>query len=126
MPASLHVWAKAPGLGSLLPLLLPAATAAGFDPASHPTPSDLGGGLVSQGIVPGRPLDLLILSAARTGFSPISQPGLSDEGGLEVGYQMRINPSFNLQPSLQWVLRPGGAGRVPGVCAVGLQPDLNF
>jgi porin len=103
-----------------------AATAAGFDTAANPTPSYIGGGLVSQGVLPGRPLDLLILGVARTGFSPISQPGLSHEGVVELGYQMRINQSFNLQPSLQWILNPGAAGRVPGLFAAGLQLGFSF
>lgn len=103
-----------------------AATAAGFDSAANPTPSYLGGGLVSQGVLPGRPLDLLILGVARTGFSPITHPGLSHEGVVELGYQMRINRSFNLQPSLQWILNPGAAGRVPGLFAAGLQLGFRF
>ena len=103
-----------------------AATAAGFDTAANPTPSYIGGGLVSQGVLPGRPLDLLILGVARTGFSPISQPGLSHEGVVELGYQIRFNQSFNLQPSLQWILNPGGAGRVPSLFAAGLQLGFRF
>ncbi len=103
-----------------------AATAAGFDTAANPTPSYISGGLVSQGVLPGRPLDLLILGVARTGFSPITQPGLSHEGVVELGYQIRFNQSFNLQPSLQWILNPGGAGRVPGLFAAGLQLGFSF
>jgi porin len=81
---------------------------------------------VSQGVLPGRPLDLLILGVARTGFSPITRPGLSHEGVVELGYQVRINASFNLPPSLQWVLNPGGAGRVPDLFAAGLQLGFRF
>ncbi|MCP9858986.1 MULTISPECIES: carbohydrate porin [unclassified Cyanobium] len=103
-----------------------AAAAAGFDPATNPTPSYIGGGLVSQGVLPGRPFDLLMLGVARPGFSPTISPGLSHEGVVELGYQLRINQSFNLQPSLQWIVNPGGAGRVPGVFAVGLQLGLSF
>ena len=103
-----------------------AAAAAGLDTAANPTPSYIGGGLVSQGVLPGRPFDLLILGVARTGFSPITSPGLSHEGVVELGYQIRINRSFNLQPSLQWIINPGGAGRVPGVFATGLQLGFSF
>jgi porin len=102
------------------------AAAAGLDTAANPTPSYIGGGLVSQGVLPGRPFDLLILGVARTGFSPITSPGLSHEGVVELGYQIRINRSFNLQPSLQWILNPGGAGRIPGVFAAGLQLGFSF
>jgi len=102
------------------------AAAAGLDTAANPTPSYIGGGLVSQGVLPGRPFDLLILGVARTGFSPITSPGLSHEGVVELGYKVQINQSFNLQPSLQWILHPGGAGRVPGVFAVGLQLGFSF
>ncbi len=102
------------------------AAAAGLDTAVNPTPGYFGGGLVSQGVLPGRPLDLLILGVARTGFSPITNPGLSYEGVVELGYQVQINQSFNLQPSLQWIVNPGGAGRVPGVFAAGLQLGFSF
>ncbi|MEA5414396.1 carbohydrate porin [Synechococcus sp. BA-132 BA5] len=102
------------------------AAAAGFDSAANPAPSYIGGGLVSQGVLPGRPFDLLILGVARTGFSPITRPGLSHEGVVELGYQVQFNRSFNLQPSLQWVLNPGGAGRVPGVFAAGLQLSFRY
>ena len=103
-----------------------AAAAAGLDTAVNPTPSSIGGGLVSQGVLPGRPFDLLILGVARTGFSPITSPGLSHEGVVELGYQLRINQSFNLQPSLKWIIHPGGAGRIPRVFAAGLQLGLSF
>lgn len=103
-----------------------ATAAAGLDTAANPTPIYLGGGLVSQGVLPGRPFDLLILGVARTGFSPITSPGLSHEGVVELGYQVQINQSFNLQPSLQWILNPGGAGRVPGLFAAGLQLGFSF
>jgi porin len=103
-----------------------AAAAAGLDTAANPTPNYIGGGLVSQGVLPGRPFDLLILGVARAGFSPITSPGLSYEGVVELGYQIRINRSFNLQPSLQWIINPGGAGRVHGVFATGLQLGFSF
>jgi porin len=117
-----------------VPLTLPwgldhrlwAVAATSFDPAANPTPSYLGGGLVSQGVLPGRPLDLLILGGARTGFSPISAPGLSHEGVVELGYQVQINRSFSLQPTLQWILNPGGAGRTAGIFAAGLQVGFSF
>ncbi|KEF42210.1 MAG: hypothetical protein ER33_07580 [Cyanobium sp. CACIAM 14] len=117
-----------------VPLTLPwgldhrlwAAAAAGFDTNANPTPSYIGGGLASQGVLPRRPLDLLILGMARTGFSPTIQAGLGHEGVVELGYQLRINETFTLQPTLQWVLSPGGTGRVPGICAAGLQLDVRF
>ncbi len=117
-----------------LPLSLPwgldhrlwATAAHGFDDAANPTPSYLGGGLVSQGVLPWRPFDLLILGVARTGFSPVTSPGRSYEGVVELGYQLRISQSLNLQPSLQWILNPGGGGGVPAILAAGLQLDMSF
>jgi porin len=81
---------------------------------------------VSQGVLSGRPFDLLILGVARTGFCPIASPGSSYEAVVELGYQLRINRTLNLEPTPQWVLNPGAAGKVPGIVAAGLQLGINF
>ncbi|MFM7674489.1 MAG: carbohydrate porin [Synechococcus sp.] len=102
-----------------------AATVA-LDPAFNPTRSNLGTGLVLRGPFPGRPLDVLALGVARTGFSPGSPTGEGQEGVVELGYQFQLNRNLNLQPTLQWILNPGGRGAWPGILSSGLQVTLSF
>ncbi|MEB3264262.1 MAG: carbohydrate porin [Synechococcus sp.] len=102
-----------------------AATVA-LDPAFNPTRSNLGTGLVLLGPFPGRPLDVLALGVARSGFSPGAPTGEGQEGVVELGYQFRLNRNLNLQPTLQWILNPGGRGAWPGILSSGLQVTLSF
>jgi porin len=45
---------------------------------------------------------------------------------VEVGYQIQLNPTLNLQPSLQWIINPGAMGRTPGIFATTVQLTLNL
>jgi porin len=89
-------------------------------------PTFVGGGLVVQGPLPGRPLDVALLGIGRGGLS--NQLSSSTyEGMLELGYRIQINQSLNLQPTLQWIFNPSGALQpVPGILAAGMQIQLNF
>ncbi|MFM7312506.1 MAG: carbohydrate porin, partial [Cyanobium sp.] len=92
-------------------------------------PTFLAGGWVVQGPLPGRPLDVLVFGAGRAGLNPSQPPGWPSryEGMLELGYQLRINGSLALQPTVQWILNPSGAGQpVPGILTAGLQLSLSF
>lgn len=102
------------------------SAAYGADPSANPNPSYVGGGLISQGLIPGRPFDLMAVGIARSGFSPVLTPGRSYEGAVELGYQIRINQALSLQPTWVWILRPGGSGAVPGIGALGLQISWGF
>jgi porin len=97
------------------------ATTYGGSANQNPNPTYIGGGLVSQGVLRGRPFDLMMIGVARAGFSPTLPPDLSYEGVIELGYQFRINSSFSLQPTSMWILRPGSSGKVPGIRSFGLQ-----
>ena len=96
------------------------------DAAKDITPTFVGGGLVIQGPLPGRPLDVALLGIGRGGLSNqfIASPY---EGVLELGYRIQFNESLNLQPTLQWIFNPSGAAEpVPGILAAGVQIQLNF
>jgi porin len=89
-------------------------------------PTFVGGGLVVQGPLPGRPLDLALLGLGRGGLSN-QLSSSAYEGMLELGYRIQINQSLNLQPSLQWIFNPSGAEQpVPGILAAGMQIQLIF
>ena len=89
-------------------------------------PTFVGGGLVVQGPLPGRPLDVALLGIGRGGLSN-QLSSSAYEGMLELGYRIQINQSLNLQPTLQWIFNPSGALQpVPGILAAGMQIQLNF
>ncbi len=89
-------------------------------------PTFVGGGLVVQGPLPGRPLDLALLGLGRGGLSN-QLSSSAYEGMLELGYRIQINQSLNLQPTVQWIFNPSGAEQsVPGILAAGMQLQLNF
>ena len=89
-------------------------------------PTFVGGGLVVQGPLPGRPLDVALLGLGRGGLSN-QLSSSAYEGMLELGYRIQINQSLNLQPTLQWIFNPSGTLQpVPGILAAGVQIQLNF
>jgi len=99
------------------------------DASGSLTPTFLAGGLVVQGLLPSRPLDVLVLGAGRAGLNPTQPLGWPTryEGMVELGYQLRLNGNLALQPTVQWILNPSGAGRpVPGILTAGVQVNLSF
>ena len=121
-----------------LPLKLPighgsriwASGAYGFEPAINAVPTFVEGGLLIQGVMPHRPLDVLVLGASRSGLSPYSRgpngERQSYEAMVELDYILQLSQNLQLQPGVQFVINPGGSGRVPGVIAPGVQISLNW
>lgn len=121
-----------------LPLKLPighgsriwASGAYGFEPAINAVPTFVEGGLLIQGVMPNRPLDVLVLGASRSGLSPYSRgpngERQSYEAMVELDYILQLSQNLQLQPGVQFVINPGGSGRVPGVIAPGVQISLNW
>ena len=92
------------------------------------SPLFVGAGLISQGVLPGRPDDVLILGVGRSSLKPDQPTGQTStyEGLVELGYQLQLNPWLTLKPSLQWIVHPGQRGDVPGIFATGLEIGLQF
>jgi porin len=103
-----------------------------FNTNVDPTPVFVSAGFVSQGLIPSRPFDVFMVGLGKTGFlpsvsaSPPNSPSQSYEGVVEVGYQVQLNPTLNLQPSVQWIINPGATGNIPGVFATTIQLTLNL
>ena len=97
-----------------------------FNSINNTTPTFISAGFLSQGILASRPFDVLILGFGKSGFSPTLAAGKSYEGVIELGYQFQLNPTLNLQPTVQWILNPGGAGNTTGIFATTLQITLNL
>ena len=99
-----------------------------LDDPTDLSPLFLGAGLISQGVLPGRPDDVLILGVGRSTLNPDQPSGQTStyEGLVELGYQLQLNPWLTLKPSLQWIVHPGPRGDVPGILATGLEIGLKF
>ena len=103
-----------------------AAGSLSLDPENNPFPTFLGGGWLSQGVLPNRPLDVLAFGFSRTSFSPTLSPGATYEGVIELNYSIHLSETVQLQPVMQWVINPGGEGQVQGIWAGGVQLNLNL
>ena len=103
-----------------------AAGSLSLDPENNPFPTFLGGGWLSQGVLPNRPLDVLALGFSRTSFSPTLSPGATFEGVIELNYSIHLSETVQLQPVMQWVINPGGQGQIQGIWAGGVQLNLNL
>jgi porin len=94
--------------------------------STNPNPLFFSGGWLSQGVIPGRPLDVLALSLGRSSFNSDVTTGLNPESILELNYNAVINSTLSLLPFLQWVINPGGTGTTANILALGLQLQLQF
>jgi len=97
-----------------------------LNPNNNPLISYTAGGLLSQGILPGRPLDVLALGFNRSGFSQSVSPNQSYEGVIELNYKIQISESLQIQPLMQWIVNPSGIGSRPTVWATGAQINLSI
>jgi porin len=83
------------------------------------------------GLLPGRPKDIFGLgfSFERLGMDiqPPSGPVLSHhEHVVELTYLANLNDWFSLQPDLQYIINPGGIGRLPNAFVAGLRFNVLF
>ena len=96
------------------------------NPNNNPLISYTAGGLLSQGVLPGRPLDVLAVGFNRNGFSQSITPNQSYEGVLELNYTIQISESLQIQPLMQWIINPSGIGSEPTIWATGAQINLSI
>jgi len=96
--------------------------------------------LVTRGIFPSRPRDIIGLGVVYGHFSNDLQdaqeraqqlnPNVgaqSHETVLELTYRLALLKSaLYVQPDLQYVFRPGGAGQIPDALVLGAQVAVNF
>lgn len=100
------------------------------------------GGIVARGLVPGRPDDTFGIAAAYADFSPrlADADRAADssgaihrfEGIIEATYKAQVVPGFTVQPTLQYVIRPGGGppedggARIPNATVFGVTSVITF
>lgn len=92
------------------------------------------GGTYYRGLLPGRDRDVLALGYYHAFFSnelAASQraSGVAPqdyEAALELGYRYYVTDYFYLQPNLQGIFNPGGAGLIKDALVLGVQIEVDF
>lgn len=93
-------------------------------------PFYINGGLVYQGVLPGRPDDFLAFGYNWGGTSDhwqqqqisLDLPAPAREVVLELNYRYAVTPFFYVQPDLQWVINPS----IPDALVIGAQLSVTF
>jgi porin len=97
----------------------------GFMDAINPFPAYVAGGVVSQGLLPSRPMDLLLLGAANAAPSSAFAPSQASQSVIELGYQAQLSRRLSLQPFTQLLINAGGTLQRP-LWSLGLQLEWNL
>lgn len=91
---------------------------------AQPIAGYLGGGIVQQGTLPGRPDDRLGFAIAHAiiGTPAVTWQGLHHaETSFELTYQVKVSHRFVIQPDLDYVRHPAGKAHARDGLAVGLR-----
>jgi porin len=98
------------------------------------TPLQVSGGALYRGLIPGRDNDMTIFGFTYGKFSrdyarSIQLTGAGkphEEVVIEGGYRIQPTKWAYIQPDVQWIINPGGTGRIPNALVVGAQFGLVF
>ena len=88
-------------------------------------PYFLSGGMLYEGLIPGRDRDVAAFGAAYGSLSPELE-GQDFEIALEWTYVYQLFPWLALQPDVQWIINPGGTGDTPNALVAGVQISLDL
>ena len=97
-------------------------------------------GLVARGVFASRPTDILALGVVYGRFSDdlqdsqrrarVSDPTVGiqrHETALELTYRFRfLKDSVYFAPDLQYIIKPGGTGRIADAFVIGFESGINF
>jgi len=97
-------------------------------------PYQLNVGAVYRGLIPNRDSDATILGMAYGRFSEDYADAVESTGGgrphheviLEAAYRYEFTKFAYVQPGVQYVVRPGGAGRIGDAFVLGVQMGVKF
>ena len=88
-------------------------------------PYFLSGGMLYEGLIPGRDQDVAAFGAAY-GILSRDIEGQDFEIALEWTYEYQIYPWLALQPDVQWIINPGATGDTPDALVAGVQISLDL
>ena len=98
---------------------------AGFaNPDAQPIAGYIGGGLIHQGTIPGRPDDRLGIAIAHAiiGEPAVRVQGLHHaETSLELTYQVKVSHRFVIQPDIDYIRHPAGVAHARDSLGIGLR-----
>ncbi len=103
------------------------------DPRANPVPFFFDVGVVGYGPFDARPHDFAAVGAAYGSYAgPLAgrprsvAAGVGPEVTVEATYSLAVRPGVKAQPSVQYVVHPSGARRVPDAVVVGVQVVLSL
>jgi len=132
LQADQQVYQESPGSEQGLVLFLTLAWSTQQQAALVPFQTSLGA--IYKGLIPGRNEDRLIFGATTGRLSndyAEQQQALGNgnptyEMPLELGYRVQVTRFAYIQPDIQYVIRPGGAGDIPDATVLGVQFGASF
>ena len=91
-------------------------------------------GTIWQGFVPSRDRDQLLLTYLVSDFSrnyadsivALSGKRPTAEHVLEASYAIYVNINYTIQPDIQYVIRPKGAGDIRNSLVIGIQLTASY
>lgn len=91
-------------------------------------------GVVLRGPIPTRPLDDIVFGLVYGGVSSERRDAQRADGEplqdfemvLELSYVWQVTPWLQLQPDIQYVLKPGATGDIPDALVLGAQIAINI
>ena len=94
----------------------------------------MNGGLVYQGLIPGRDRDIAAFGLIYGGFSDDLEQHQEDaqvgvqryELVLELNYNIEVTRWLHFMPDIQYVINPGGTGDISDALVLGFQLALNL
>jgi porin len=126
------VYQEAPGSDQGLSIFL--ASGLYPQPSISIVPFQVNLGLVYKGLIPCRDNDQTIFGYIYGNFSEIYGRTVKAAGNgvptfesvVEGGYRIQVTKFAFVQPDLQWVIRPGGTGRIPNALVIGAEMGFSF
>lgn len=94
------------------------------NPEAQPVAAYLGGGVVQQGTIAGRPDDRLGFAIAHAiiGNPAVNALGVHhSETSFEVTYQLKVSHRFVVQPEIDYIHHPAGVAHAPDSVGIGLR-----
>ncbi len=104
------------------------------DQAVNIIPLQVNGGVVYKGLIPQRDRDVTIFGVVYGEFSDDYARTVSAAGGgdpsheivLETGYRVQFTKFAYVMPELQYIINPGGTGRLNDATVLGLRLGITF